>query len=41
MYTWHRLTGKERRTIMIAKNLKHNYHLTWNNRERIVLLAVC
>lgn len=34
----HILVGKERRTIMIARNLGMNY-LTADNRERIVLLA--
>lgn len=35
---WHILASKERRTIMIARNLGIN-DLTGNNRERIVLLA--
>lgn len=36
--TWHVLTSKERRTIMIARNLGIN-DLTGNIRERIVLPA--
>lgn len=39
MYSWHMSTGKERRTIMIARNLEAN-HLIRNNGERIVLLAL-
>lgn len=35
----HLSTSRERRTIMIARNLDNN--LTATNRERIVLLAAC
>ena len=38
MYPWNILADKERRTIMIARNIKHKY-LAADSREGIVLLA--